>query len=97
VLLAAIQASGCDVLDTQTARLATDCVRASGDPRVIHSASLLTDADVTVDGDGVEVRTRTPIGIGMDLRVKFREWTYRCRRTGERLEFVDYSRGEVVR
>ncbi len=68
-------------------------MRASRDPHVIHTASLLSDAEVTREGDLVVVRTRVPVGIGMDLKIRFRQWTYRCRERGGRLEFVDYERG----
>ncbi len=84
-------ATGC--ADEDSTRLATECVRASRDPHVIHTASLLSDAEVTREGDLVVVRTRVPVGIGMDLKIRFRQWTYRCRERGGRLEFVDYERG----
>ena len=90
VVLVLVLAAGCS--DREVARVATDCVRSSRDPHVIHTASLLIDAEVTREGDVVVVRARVPLGIGIDLKIRFRHWTYRCRERDGSMEFLGYER-----
>ena len=58
----------------------------------MHTASQLTDAEVSVEGDQVVVQARVPVGIGLDLRLRHRRWRYRCRRDGDRMEFLGFER-----
>ena len=47
---------------------------------------------MTREDDLVVVRARVPLGIGIDLKLRFRQWTYRCRERDGRLEFLGYER-----
>lgn len=71
--------------------LATQCMRASDDNRVKLSSSWLSNAEIEVRDDLVTVRTEVPVGISIGGKVKFRYWEYRCRRHGERMEFLGYE------
>lgn len=89
VLAVTLGACSSDYAD-ETA-LATRCMRASDDNRVKLSSSWLSSAEVDVEGDAVTVRTEVPVGISIGGRVKFHYWTYRCRMSGERMEFLGYE------
>ena len=94
-LLAACAAGvlgACSGGDPELSGLAAACIRASRDPLVMHTASLLSDAEVTVEGDEIRVLASIPVGIGLDLKLRFRYWEYRCRREGDALVFVGYER-----
>ncbi len=82
---------GCTGNGADEVDLATRCLRASDDNRVKHSASMLSDADIEVGEDRVVVRARVPVGISLSAKIKFRHWTYTCRRDGEQLFFVGYE------
>ena len=84
-------ATACTSHDADEIELATQCMLASGDNRAKLSASWLSSAEIKIDGDLITVRTEVPIGISIDAKVRFRHWIYRCRRHGERLEFLGYE------
>jgi hypothetical protein len=95
VPIAVLAATGaCTSDEPDHAALAVQCMRSSDDNRAKLSASWLSSAEIEVDGDLITVRTEVPVGISIDAKVKFRYWVYRCRRDGERMEFLGY---EVVR
>lgn len=71
--------------------LATRCMRASDDNRAKLSASWLSSAEIEIRADMITVRTEVPVGIGIDAKVKFRHWVYRCRRRGDEIEFLGYE------
>lgn len=93
MLLVAILATAgaCTSGEPSDVALATQCMRASDDNRVKLSSSWLSNAEIEVLGDFVTVRTEVPVGISVRGKVKFRYWEYRCRRHGERMEFLGYE------
>ena len=86
-----VTAGACSSDYTDEVALATRCMRASDDNRVKHSSSWLSNAEVDIEGDLVTVRTEVPVGISIGGKIKFRYWTYRCRMSGERMEFLGYE------
>jgi len=58
----------------------------------MHTASLLVEAEVTRHGEIVVVTASVPVGIGAEMKLRFRKWTYRCRDRGGRMEFLGYVR-----
>lgn len=84
-------AGACTSDEPSDVALATQCMRASDDNRVKLSSSWLSNAEIEVRGDLVTVRTEVPIGISIGGKLKFRYWEYRCRRHGERMEFLGYE------
>ena len=91
VVLAAT--SACTSDDPGEVTLATRCMRASDDNRVKFSSSWLSSAEIEVRGDLITVRTEVPVGISIGGKVKLRYRVYRCRRDGERMEFLGYEVG----
>ena len=92
VLMAVLAATGaCTSDDPGDVALATQCMRASDDNRVKLSSSWLSSAEIEVRGDLITVRTEVPVGISIGGRVTLRQWVYRCRRQGERMEFLGYE------
>ena len=83
--------AGCSSGEPGDVALATQCMRASDDNRVKLSSSWLSNAEIEVQGDLVTVRTEVPVGISLGGKVKFRYWEYRCRRHGEKMEFLGYD------
>ena len=71
--------------------LATQCMRASSDNRAKLAASLLSNAEITIQEDLITVRTEVPVGVSIGGTVKFRYWIYRCRRNGTQVEFLGYE------
>ena len=84
--------AGCGDYDAEKTDLATRCMRAGDDNRAKLAASWLADAEIEIEGDLVTVRTSVPVGVSVSGKVKFRHGEYRCRRHGERLEFLGYRR-----
>ncbi|HSS64098.1 MAG TPA: hypothetical protein VLS27_06660 [Gammaproteobacteria bacterium] len=78
----------CSEQQQETARLASGCINASPDNRVKLSGSWSNSFDVQVEGDEITVRTEVPVGIALTGRIKFGKREFRCRKTGERIEFV---------
>ncbi len=94
ILLVALAATGaCTSDDPGDVSLATQCMRASDDNRAKLSSSWLSSAEIEVRGDLITVRTEVPVGISIGGRVTLRKWVYRCRRQGERMEFLGYEAG----
>jgi hypothetical protein len=92
ILLVALAATGaCTSDDPGDVSLATQCMRASDDNRAKLSSSWLSSAEIEVRGDLITVRTEVPVGISIGGRVTLRKWVYRCRRQGERIEFLGYE------
>jgi hypothetical protein len=92
ILLAVLTAPGaCTSDEPNDAVLATQCMRASHDNRVKLSSTWLSNAEIEIRGDFVTVRTEVPVGISIGGTVKFRYREYRCRRHGERMEFLSYE------
>ena len=90
--LAVLASTGaCTSQSSDDVALATRCMRASDDNRAKLSASWLSSAEIDIRGDLITVRTEVPVGIGVDARVKFRYWEYRCRRRGDDMEFLGYE------
>ena len=58
----------------------------------MFAASMLSDAEVRLDGDELRVLARVPVSVGLDLKPRFREWEYRCRLDGDALVFLGYER-----
>jgi len=86
-----ITMEGCTADAPDEVALATQCMRASDDNRVKYSASWLSSAKIEVDGGSITVRTEVPAGISIGGRVNFRYWVYRCRRHGDRVDFLGYE------
>ena len=86
-------AGACTSDDPGDVALATQCMRASDDNRAKLSSSWLSSAEIEVRGDLITVRTEVPVGISIGGRIKFRYWVYRCRKHGERMEFLGYEAG----
>ncbi len=94
ILLVALAATGaCTPDDPGDVSLATQCMRASDDNRAKLSSSWLSSAKIEVRGDLITVSTEVPVGISIAGRVTLRQWVYRCRRQGERMEFLGYEAG----
>ena len=87
-------AVACTPDDSSDVALATQCMRAADDNRAKLSASWLSSARIEVHGELITVRTEVPVGISIGGRVRFRYWVYRCRRHGERMEFLEALRSE---
>ncbi len=79
---------GCSVEEQETARLASGCINASPDNRVKLSGSWSNSFDVEVEGNDITVRTEVPLGIAATGRIKFGRREFRCRKVGDRIEFV---------
>jgi hypothetical protein len=86
VLAAALFA--CSDQERETARLARGCINASPDNRVKLSGSWSNSFEVDVEGDEFTVRTEVPVGIALTGRIKFGHREFRCRKVGDRIEFV---------
>ena len=92
VLIAVLLVLGaCSSDEAGEVALATQCMRASSDNRAKLAASWLSNAEITIREDLITVRTEVPVGVSVGGTVKFRYWTYRCRRNGERVEFLGYE------
>lgn len=78
----------CTDQEREAARLATGCINASPDNRVKLSGSWSNSFDVEVEGDEITVRTEVPMGIALNGRIKFGRREFRCRKAGDRIEFV---------
>ncbi len=78
----------CSDQDRETARLASGCINASSDNRVKLSGSWSNSFEVEVEGNEITVRTEVPMGIALNGRIKFGQREFRCRKAGDRIEFV---------
>ena len=87
----ALGCAACDRAERESTALAVACMRAADDNRVKLSASWLSGAEVEVEGDRVTVHTEVPVGVGIDGKVRFRYYEYRCRIRDGALEFVGYE------
>jgi hypothetical protein len=87
-LVSILLLSSCSEQDRETARLASGCINASPDNRVKLSGSWSNSFEVEVNGKDVTVRTEVPVGIALTGRIKFGRREFRCRKVGDRLEFV---------
>ena len=81
----------CTSHDADEVALATQCMRATDDNRAKLSSSWLSNAEIDIRGNLITVRTEVPVGIGIDGTFKIRNWVYRCRKRGERMEFLSYE------
>ena len=79
---------GCSDQERETARLASGCINASPDNRVKLSGSWSNSFEVDVEGDEFTVRTEVPVGIALTGKIKFGHREFRCRKVGDRIEFV---------
>ncbi len=94
ILIGALAATGaCTSDDPSDVALATQCMRASDDNRAKLSSSWLSSAESQVRDDLISVRAEVPVGTSIGGRVTLRQWVYRCRRQGERMEFLGYEAG----
>ncbi len=94
ILMVVLATTGaCTSDDPGDVALATQCMRASDDNRVKLSSSWLSSVEIEVRGNLITVRTEVPVGISIGGRVTLRQWVYRCRRQGERMEFLGYEAG----
>lgn len=92
VLTAGLLALGaCSSDESDDVALATQCMRASSDNRAKLAASWLSNAEISIEEDLITVHTEVPTGISIGGTVRFRYWTYRCRRNGQHMEFLGYE------
>ena len=80
--------SSCTDQERERARLASGCINASPDNRVKLSGSWSNSFEVDVEGDEFTVRTEVPMGIALSGRIKLGHREFRCRKVGDRIEFV---------
>lgn len=88
LLLLALSLVSCTDQQRENARLASGCINASPDNRVKLSGSWSNSFEVEVEGKDITVRTEVPLGIAMTGRIKFGHREFRCRKVGDRIEFI---------